>query len=111
MCSETAADDLIILVKSRRAGERVMESISRFLERMLKVRVNTRKSEVVKSEEACSLGFTFISKRLTVSEKSLTRFKTELRHLTGRSWGVSMDYRYWKISSRAHGWMNYEDAC
>jgi len=101
------ADDLIILVKSKRAGERVMESVSRFLEKVLKVKVNRDKSRIVKAEESCFLGFTFTRKRLTVSEKSLSRFKSELRRLTGRSWGVSMDYRYWKIRTYLQGWMNY----
>ncbi len=101
------ADDLTILVKSKRAGERVMESISRFLERVLKVKVNRNKSRVVKAEESSFLGFTFTRKKLTVSEKSLTRFKSELRRLTGRSWGVSMDYRYYKIRTYIQGWINY----
>jgi len=101
------ADDAIILVKSRRAAYRVMESISRFLEKVLKVKVNRDKSKEVKAEEACFLGLTFTRKRLNVSEKSLTRFKAELRRLTGRSWGVSMDYRYYKIRIYLHGWMNY----
>jgi len=101
------ADDLIILVKSKRVGKRVMESISRFLERKLRVRVNRDKSKVVKAEESSFLGFTFTRKRLTVSEKSLTRFKSEVRRLTGRSWGVSMDYRCWKIRTYLQGWMNY----
>jgi RNA-directed DNA polymerase len=101
------ADDLIILVKSRRAGERVMESISRYLERVLKVKVNRDKSRVVRAEEISFLGFTFTRKRLTISEKSFTRLKSELRRLTGRSWGVPMDYRFWKISTYTQGWMNY----
>jgi RNA-directed DNA polymerase len=101
------ADDLTILVKSRRAGERVMESISLFLEKVLKVKVNRDKSRVIKSEESSFLGFTFTRKKLTVSEKSITRFKSELRRLTGRSWGVSMGYRYYKIRTYAQGWMNY----
>jgi RNA-directed DNA polymerase len=101
------ADDLIIVVKSKRAGNRVMASISRFLERVLKVKVNRDKSRVVKAEESSFLGFTFTRKRLTVSGKSITRFKSELRHLSGRSWGVSMDYRHWKIRTYLQGWMNY----
>lgn len=101
------ADDLIILVKSRRAGERVMESISRFLERKLKVKVNRDKSKVVKAEDSSFLGFTFTRKKLTVSEKSVARFKTEVRRLTGRSWGVSMGRRYGEIRTYLHGWMNY----
>ena len=68
------ADDLIILVKSERAAYRVMESISRFLESVLKVKVNRDKSRVVKAEESAFLGFTFTRKRLTVSENSSARF-------------------------------------
>jgi RNA-directed DNA polymerase len=101
------ADDLIILVKSKRSGERVMESISRFLEKKLKVQVNRDKSKVVRAEASTFLGFTFTGKRLTVSEKSLTKCKNELRRLTWRSWGVAMDYRYWKIRTYVQGWMNY----
>jgi len=101
------ADDLTILVKSERAAYRVMESICRYLERKLKVKVNRDKSRVVKSEESSFLGFTVTRKRLTVSEKSMRRFKAELKRLTGRSWGVSMDYRNWKIRTYFQGWMNY----
>jgi RNA-directed DNA polymerase len=101
------ADDLTLLVKSRRAGERVMARISRFLKRKLKVTVNQDKSRVVKAEECCFLGFTFTRKRLTVSEKALTRFKSELRRLTGRSWGISMQRRYGEIRTYVQGWMNY----
>lgn len=101
------ADDLIILVKSKRSGERVMESISRFLEKKLKVQVNRDKSKVVRAEKSTFLGFTFTNKRLTVSEKSLTKCKNELRRLTWRSWGVAMDYRYGKIRTYLQGWMNY----
>lgn len=101
------ADDLIILVKSKRAGERVMESISRFLEKILKVKVNRSKSKVVKSERSSFLGFTFNRKKLTVSEKSIKRFKSQLHNLTGRSWGISMQRRYGEIRTYTRGWMNY----
>ncbi len=101
------ADDLIILVRSKRAGERVMESISRFLEKTLKVQVNSDKSKVVRADTSTFLGFTFTGKRLTVSEKSLAKCKNELRRLTWRSWGVAMDYRYRKIRTYLQGWMNY----
>ena len=84
-----------------------MASISRFLEKKLKVQVNRDKSKVVKAEKSTFLGFTFTGKRLTVSEKSLTKFKNELRRLTWRSWGVSMEYRYRKIRTYVQGWMNY----
>ena len=101
------ADDLIIMVKSKRAGERVMESISRFLEKVLKVKVNRDKSNVVKAEESSFLGFTFTRKRLTISGKSITKFKSDLCRLTGRSWGISMARRYEEFRAYLQGWMNY----
>lgn len=101
------ADDLIILVKSKRAGQRVMESVSRFLEKKLKVQVNRDKRQVIRAERSTFLGFTFTGRRVTVSEKSLMRCKNELRRLTWRSWGVAMEYRYRKIRTYLQGWMNY----
>lgn len=101
------ADDLIILVKSRRAGERVMVSISRFLEKNLKVQVNRDKSKVGSAESSVFLSFTFHLKRPTVSRKAFADFKAELKRLTGRSWGVSMKHRYDKIHTYLQGWMNY----
>ena len=58
------ADDLLILVKSQRAGERVMASVTRFLTRKLKLVVNEPKSRVVKTDECTFLGFTFRGKKL-----------------------------------------------
>src|SRR3990170_2892205 len=101
------ADDLIILVKSERAASRVMASISRFLERKLKVKVNRDKSKVVRAQDSSFLGFTFTRMRLTSTEKAINGFKTRLRRLTGRSWGVSMQYRYAFLSRYIQGWMNY----
>lgn len=101
------ADDLIILVKSKRAGGRVMESISRFLEKNLKVQVNRDKSKVGNAESSVFLSFTFHLKRPTVSRNAFTDFKAELKRLTGRSWGVSMKRRYEEIRLYLQGWMNY----
>ena len=101
------ADDLTILVKSKRAGQRVMASISRFLEKVLKVKVNRDKSKVVRAQDSAFLGFTFKRMKLTATEKAVNGFKIRLRRLTGRSWGVSMDYRYTSLRLYIHGWMNY----
>jgi RNA-directed DNA polymerase len=101
------ADDLIILIKSKRAGERVMQNITSFLEKNLKVQVNRDKSKVGSAESSIFLSFTFHLKRPTVSRKAFTSFKNELKRLTGRSWGVSMKYRYQKIRTYLQGWMNY----
>ena len=92
-------------MKSKRAAVRVMESISRYLEK-LKVKVNRDKSKVVTVQESSFLGFTFTRKRLTVSEKP-HGVQARLSRLTGRSWGVSMEYRYGHIRTYLHGWMNY----
>jgi RNA-directed DNA polymerase len=101
------ADDLIILVKSQRAASRVMASISRFLERKLKVKVNRDKSKVLRAQDSSFLGFTFTRMKLTATGKAIHGFKTKLRRLTGRSWGVSMSYRYASLSLYLRGWMNY----
>ena len=101
------ADDLIILVKSKRAGERVMQSLTGFLEKNLKVQVNKDKSKVGTAESSIFLSFTFHLKRPTVSRKAFVNFKNELKRLTGRSWGVSMQHRYRKIQTYLQGWMNY----
>ncbi len=101
------ADDFIVLVKSQRAGERAMQSIKRFLLAKLKLEINEKKSRVVKSNVNSFLGFTFKGKSIRWSEKSLAEFKRQIRRLTGRSWGVSMDYRFRKLADYIRGWMGY----
>lgn len=101
------ADDLLILVRSHRAGERVMASVSRYLTRTLKLVVNTHKSRVAKTDDCEFLGFTFRGKKLRWSERSYQDFRHRLRKLTGRSWGVSMAYRLKKLSEYVRGWMGY----
>jgi len=101
------ADDFIILVRSHRSGKRVMESISRFLECRLKLRVNQEKSRVVPAGEATFLGFTFSRGNIRWSDKSFREFKRRVKELTGRSWFVSMDYRLKKLAQYVRGWMNY----
>jgi RNA-directed DNA polymerase len=101
------ADDFTILVKSPRAGERVMKSITRFLERKLKLKVNQQKSSVRRAEGCSFLGFRFQGKHIAWTEATLRDFKHQLRRLTGRSWGVSIKYRIHKLNEYIRGWMNY----
>jgi RNA-directed DNA polymerase len=101
------ADDCIILVKSKRAGERVMARITQYLEKVLKVKVNTDKSKVVKVQDCSFLGFTFKGKKPVATVKAVTAFKTRLKRLTGRSWGISMQDRYGHVRLYVRGWMNY----
>jgi len=101
------ADDFVILVKSQRAGERVMLSIRRFLERKLKLKVNEKKSRVAPTDQSNFLGFTFKGTKIRWSDKAFKEFKRRVRLLTGRSWFVSMEYRMKKLREYIRGWMNY----
>ena len=92
------ADGFVILVKSERAGLRVKESITRFLKRKLKLRVNQDKSRVSATDKTNFLGFTFKGTKIRWSDKAFREFKRRVKELTGRSWFVSMEYRYKKLS-------------
>jgi RNA-directed DNA polymerase len=101
------ADDFIILVKSQRTGERVMANIQRFLEQKLKLRVNQDKSQVAKIDQTNFLGFTFRGNKIRWSDKAFQEFKRRIKKLTGRSWFVSMEYRFKNLAQYLRGWMNY----
>src|SRR3990172_7911627 len=101
------ADDFVILVKSKRAAERVFASVSKFLERKLKLVINQEKSKIVGANESEYLGFVFKGKRIIWSDESLENFRYNIRRLTARSWGISMDDRLERLSSYIRGWMGY----
>ena len=106
-CFARYADDFVILVKSKSAGERVMRSVRKFLERKLKLQINEEKSCVRETDRICFLGFTFRKTKLCWSDASFREFKRRIKRLTGRSWFVSMDYRLKKLNEYVRGWMNY----
>ena len=106
-CFVRYADDFVILVKSRRAGQRVMASICRFLASRLKLLINHEKSRVASTNEITFLGFTFKGANIRWSGKAFAEFKRRVKKLTGRSWGVSMAYRFAKLSEYLRGWMGY----
>jgi RNA-directed DNA polymerase len=101
------ADDFTILVRSQRAGERVLRSISKYLQGRLKLVVNTTKSRVVKTSDSKFPGFTFRAGRIQWHPKTLHKFKQQIRRLTNRNWGVSMKYQLFKTSQFLRGWINY----
>ena len=101
------ADDLIILVKSIRAGQRVKASLTRYLTRRLKLVVNEAKSRVCPVHECVFLGFIFRGNKLRWSDQAFADFQHRVRKLTGRSWGVSMSYRFSRLAQYLRGWMNY----
>lgn len=101
------ADDVVILVRSLRAGNRVMLNIKRFVEKVLRLKVNDAKSKVALMEECKFLGFTIKRGKVRWHEKPLKEFKARVRELTSKNWGVSMDYRLKKLGEYVRGWMGY----
>ncbi len=101
------ADDFVIVVNSKRAGERVLRSITHFIERKLKLKVNEAKSQVVPTSQCKFLGFSFRGNRLVWHDKALHEFKYRVRKLTGRSRGVAMETIVKDLSLYLRGWINY----
>lgn len=101
------ADDMVVLVKSRRAGERVMQSLTHYLEGVLKLKLNRVKSKVAKMSDSVFLGFTITRGKIRWQEKKLAAFKHRVKELTGRSRGISMETRLRKLSQYVRGWMGY----
>ena len=106
------ADDGRIYVRSERAGQRVMESITHYIEQRLKLRVNRQKSAVAPAVERPLLGFQFFRYRdgrigVTVAPKALKRAEDRIRQLTTRNWGVSMERRVKEINRFTVGWTGY----
>ena len=101
------ADDANIYVRSQQAGERVMASVRRFLERKLRLKVNEAKSAVDRPWNRTFLGFTFTrrqSNRRKVSEKALKACKAKVRELTGRTRGRTIRQIVQELRQRILGW-------
>jgi RNA-directed DNA polymerase len=109
------ADDSNIYVKSERAGRRVMESVSHFITQRLKLRVNAAKSAVDKPQQRTFLGFTFTGgknpARRKLAPKAVARFKAQVRELTRRTWGISLEERIRRLSRYLKGWREYYGYC
>jgi len=105
------ADDCNIYVKSRKAGERVMESITHYIEEVLKLKINRNKSAVDKPSRRKFLGISFYVRkgkaRNFIHRKSVERFKTKVKEITSRSNGKSMDWRKERLNHLIIGWANY----
>ena len=106
------ADDCIIVVQSEKAANRVMESITKFIERKLGLKVNVEKSKVAKPNEIKYLGFGFYyTKTGSIKPKphlkSVQKFIRKLKQITKRSWSISLDERFIKLNQVIRGWVNY----
>ena len=105
------ADDCNIYVKSKKAGLRVMESMTRLLEKKLKLKVNKEKSKVDLVTKRKFLGFSFYFDKngvqVRIHEKSYSKFKDKIREITNRNKGISMEYRLKRLNEIIVGWINY----
>jgi len=105
------ADDCSIYVKSKRSGERVMESITQYIEKELKLKVNTEKSSVTRPWKMKLLGFTFYHRKgekgINVHRKSIASYKDKIRTITLRSKPYSMSARMDEIRQLNIGWGHY----
>jgi len=109
------ADDCNIYVKSQRAGERVMASVSRFITNRLKLKVNASKSAVDIPQNRSFLGFTFTGgrqpNRRKIAPESLRRFRAKVRHITRRNRGQAMEKIVQRLSKYLRGWKGYFGYC
>ena len=98
----------------RTAGQRVMESISRFITQKLKLKVNEAKSAVARPQERKFLGFSFTAGpdiKRTIAPKSLERFKQRVREITRRAKGVSIKTTMEELATYMRGWRGYFGFC
>lgn len=106
------ADDCIIFVKSEKAANRVLVSITKFIEKKLGLKVNAEKSKVTRPTQTKYLGFSFWKSpkgqwKPKPHLKSYQKLVRKLKQLTDRSWSISLDNRIKKINYVVRGWVNY----
>jgi RNA-directed DNA polymerase len=104
------ADDCNIYVRSEKAGQRVMASVTRFIERRLKLQVNAEKSAVARPWHRSFLGFTVRNEpgfRRCIADKAVIRFKHRVRALTRRHRGISLERMIRELASYLRGWAGY----
>ena len=105
------ADDCNVYVRTQRAGERVMESVKRFLEKKLKLKVNPKKSKVERASRAKFLGFSFYKRKgkvhIRIAKRSLERFREKLRRLTKRTRSGNLEEVIEAINQYTMGWIAY----
>lgn len=105
------ADDCVITVGSSAAANRVMASVTRWIEKKLGLKVNAAKSKVTTPTKLKYLGFGFWKGiegwKAKPHKDSIKRFERKLKQLTKRSWSVKMDYRIMRLNQVIRGWINY----
>lgn len=108
------ADDSNVYLRSERAGQRVMASLTGFITQRLKLKVNSEKSAVARPVARKFLGFSFTSERpprRRIAPKAIMRFKERVRELTSRTRGVSLVRMVEELSTYLRGWRSYFGFC
>jgi len=101
------ADDCNIFVKTRKAAERVMQTVSKFIEKKLKLVVNRDKSRVAPTKGVKFLGMTIIKRTIAISIQSMNRAMQKVKELTPRGTNVTLEKTIETINSWYMGWSNY----
>ncbi len=105
------ADDCNIYVKTQRAGERVLESVKRYLEKKLKLKVNPKKSKVERASRAQFLGFSFFRRKgevlIRIANRTKERFLEKIRSLTRRTRSGKLEDILSEINRYLKGWIAY----
>jgi len=105
------ADDSVIAVGSSAAANRVMNTITKWIERKLGLKVNAEKTRTTKPTSLKYLGFGFVKMEgkweARPHQDSLAKFKSKLKQLTKRSWSISMNDRIMRLNWVIRGWINY----
>lgn len=101
------ADDCNIFVKSQKAAERVMGTISQFIEGKLKLKVNREKSQVARSEKVKFLGFTVVNGTIAIARKALQTAMDKVKALTPRGTHKDLETTLKSINQWYEGWANY----
>jgi RNA-directed DNA polymerase len=101
------ADDCNIFVKTPKAAERVMESVSGYIEKRLKLVVNQEKSQVARSDRVKFLGMTIVGKAIAISHKALQAAMAKVKELTPRGTHQSLEKTLEEINSWYVGWAGY----
>lgn len=101
------ADDANIFVRSEEAAKRVMASVTKFIERRLRLTVNKEKSQVALSNAVKFLGFTIVSGTIAISSKSLARAMEKVREMIPTNSPIPVERTLEKVNSWCRGWAEY----
>lgn len=111
------ADDLNVYVRSERAGARVREGLTRFVEQRLRLRVNEEKTVIERPENVHILGFSLLryhkkgTTEILISKKTWRSLRSKIRELTPRNWGQSLKSCMEGVNEYLRGWMAYFSLC